>query len=365
MTDHECCLPSPILKRSWIQNSTWANVLPGNEIFTFNTNGIKLDVFFRYTESFDELEIAAIGGRGLVVDFVDQIARARSALHPSQDGDRLECCLPRALFAHTFLRLHFLMTSIESNSSACWVPLFCGACIAYGFVIPERKGQTGLEISFPILAALVGAGHAVEYHDAVVIKGYSSMVVPTKREGQIVQWHLVTSDNLDQRLTYSEGLARCANYASKDQVDLNCLQATRAILGWCIVAESLLGSGHATYESIEYSGAEDEHRPLRVTGGSFGFQRFISRHLELRLGPKDGKYHIQRSGPYQRVVTATRNTPIALYDTLERGAWLVPACDVILHMCHNRNRLEHFGDPSTSNHFPTTEPLKRSAATFF
>lgn len=65
--------------------------------------------------------------------------------------------------------------------------LFNDVVIASGFPVPERLGETGLKAPIEIMAALAGASHAVEYEGSVVLKGFSSLLVPIKRHGDSVQ----------------------------------------------------------------------------------------------------------------------------------------------------------------------------------
>src|SRR6201999_1855566 len=126
------------------------------------------------------------------------------------------------------------------------------------------------------------------------------------------------------------------------EVDLDCLQSTRAILGWCTAAVCILGSRAANYEIIDYSGATEMTRSVNLAGGALGIQQFGLAQLDFKLGPKDGKFHFQRRGPYQRIIQLAGRTPVLLYDTADKRGWLVAASDVILHMCHHRHALEPF-----------------------
>ncbi|OCL10163.1 hypothetical protein AOQ84DRAFT_402495 [Glonium stellatum] len=211
------------------------------------------------------------------------------------------------------------------------------------------------------MAGIAGVQHAVEYEGGIVMKGFSSMFVPIKRNGDFVQWHLIASPDYETRLSYRDVLDRCPNRASIKQVDLNCLHTTRAIVGWCREASSLLGSDMANYENIDYSGARDADAPLKFAGGTLGFQQFGIGQFDFTLGPKDGKCHFQRSGPYERIISAAEKAPIVLYDTAEKRSWLEPTSNVILHVAHHRNSLEPFEVDDKRIKFPVTRPTGPSA----
>ncbi len=261
------------------------------------------------------------------------------------------------------LCLDFETERILPDDTSCWLPLFSGACIAYGFPVPQRQDEVGLEIPLHILAALVGAGHAVEYDGGVVIKGFSNMIIPMKKTSDTIQWHLITAATEAQRLSYREGLGRCGQRAMLNQVDLDSLRNTRAILGWCTAAESALGSQEAQYAITDYSRAIRAETALSFTGGTLGMQQFAVGQLDFSLGAKDGKCHFQRTGPYSRIIRAAEKTPVVLYDTSpsDRRGWLVTAAEVILHMLHHRNQREPFEVDGRLVNLPGVEPDRTSA----
>ncbi|KAF1950615.1 hypothetical protein CC80DRAFT_482470 [Byssothecium circinans] len=279
----------------------------------------------------------------LLVDLAQQVGWLGSALSISPFGDQLACAKPSfKLSGARNWTVQFEHEDLHPSENPCWLPLFSGAVIASGFPIPERANEMGLEISLELLTAMAGVCHAVEYDGGIVMKGYSHMFVPVRQSGDRLQWHATTSQDSDTRLTYSAGLSQCGPRALSDEVTLEDIRRLRPIVGWCSIAVSNLGSSTANYENIDYSGATDAESSLRCAGGSLGFQQFGAAQLNFRFGVKDGKCHFQRTGPFQRIVSAAENTMVALYDTGEQRAWLVPASNVLLHMVQHRHYLEPF-----------------------
>jgi hypothetical protein len=286
-----------------------------------------------------------LGTVEMLVEFTQQIAWIGAVLSPSPYNEKLAYCkavIQSGRSRSPYFAISFQSESLHPTEDPCWLPLFCGASIARDFPIPERQDEIGLEIPLEIMAGIAGVRHAVEYEGGVIMKGFSSMFVPIKRNGNRVQWHLISSPDCETRLSYRDVLDRCQDRASLKEVDLECLRTTRAIVGWCSVASSLLGSDTANYENIDYSGADDADTPLKFAGGTLGFQQFGIAQFDFTLGPKDGKCHFQRTGPYKRIISAAEKTPVVLYDTAEKRAWLVPASEVMLHVAHHRNWLEPF-----------------------
>ncbi|KAF2627659.1 hypothetical protein BU25DRAFT_57452 [Macroventuria anomochaeta] len=168
----------------------------------------------------------------------------------------------------------------------------------------------GLEISLDLLVEIGGVRHAVKYDGGLVMKGFSHMFVPVRKVGDRVQWHAISSKDHGSQLTYEEALRQCATRAPLKEIGLDDLQHTRAILGWCLVATSRLGSNLADYANIGYSRSEEASAGLRFAGGQLGFQQFGMAALDFSLGAKDGKSHFQRVGTYDRVVSAAEKTSV-------------------------------------------------------
>lgn len=278
-----------------------------------------------------------------LVELAQQLAWSGCAFRASPYGDQ------PAYFKPLFLKkgprafkIIFKHSPIHFTETACWLQLFCGAVIVAGFPVPDRAEEIGLEISLELLAWLSGVRHAVEYEGGVVVKGFSHLFVPIQKSADRVQWHAIMSQNPDKRMSIHDGLSRCTSRATLQEVSLREIATLRAIVGWCSVAETNLGSDSANYENIDYSKTVDAESGVQCSGGTLGFQQFGVASIEFRNGCKDWKCYFQRKGTFQKIVRIAENTPIALYDTGEERAWLVPASEVMLHIIQHRYQLGHF-----------------------
>lgn len=280
----------------------------------------------------------------LLVEVGQQLAWIGSALSSSPFHHQMAYAVPQ--FQVTEVRptvnITFEHRPLLDTEILCWLPLFHEAVIVPGFPIPGRAEEVGLEIPLEILVGIAGVSHAVEYKGGVVMKGFSHMLVPIRKKHDRIQWHLVSGLDPKRRLSYSDGLSLWSHRASLDEVSLEDLPKSRAFIGWCSVADSRLGSGTATYENIDYLGAADAGSRVRCSGASLGFQQFGMAALDFRFGVKDGKCHFQRTGSYENIVSIAEKTPVALYDTGEHRAWLVPASGVMLHIIQHRHALKPF-----------------------
>ncbi|KAI0539656.1 hypothetical protein GGR58DRAFT_512195 [Xylaria digitata] len=301
------------------------------------------------------LSVLIRGTKSTIIDIAQQISWMSATLSLSPFRQKVAYCNTNLVRDTSYTGLRFKVerefAQLQSIEDPCWLPLFSNAVLAWGFPIPERLGETGLEISIDLMAAIAGVRHAVEYDGGVVMKGFSSMLVPLKRdrETDTVQWHLVSSHDEETRLSYQEGIAiaPCSDRALLAEVDLQSLRTTRAILGWCNAAETVLGREDLNYENIDYSTAQEVMRPLMIQNAGLGFQQFGAGQIEFTLGPKDGTCHFQRQGPYRIIVDAADKTPVVLFDTGERRGWLVPASGVLLHIAQHRCWLDSYTSTST------------------
>lgn len=283
----------------------------------------------------------------MIIELAQQLCWIGSAVNTSPFGEQLAYARP-LLQERSFqtscsrFEISFTHQPLQATETACWLPLFCGATIACGFPIPDRGDEVGLEIPLELLAGISGVCRAVEYEGGVVMKGFSHMFVPVRKEQDRVQWHVIASLDPEIRLSYRDALSRCENRALLGELSLGDLSQSRAFVGWCSLATSRLGSELTNFENIDYSGAVNADSAVRCAGGSLGFQQFGMASLDFKLGAKDGKCHFQRSGPYQRIVSAAERTSVVLYDNGEQRAWLVPASGVMLHVAQHRHWLEPF-----------------------
>lgn len=307
--------------------------------------------------------IIAGGDKDSVIELAQQLAWLGSALSTSPFGERMAYSRStlRSTVCESAFVIGFQHEPLHATEMPCWLPLFSGAVIASGFPIPKRADEMGLEIPLELLAEIGGVQHAVEFQGGVVMKGFSHMFVPIRKSGDRVQWHAVSSTDPDTLLTYQDGLSRCSSRALSDEVSLDDIKNCRAIVGWCSVAQSRLGSDQASYENIHYSTATDSESSMKCAGGSVGFQQFGTAALDFKFGLKESKCHFKRDGPFRKIVSWADKTPIVLYDTAERRGWLVSASDVMLHIAQSRHRLEPFEADGKHVKLDTNVPVNSSA----
>ena len=289
------------------------------------TSVITVDFMGSKEAATDVLQLFVWFGAAFQVSPSDQPQYSHSNLHTLENKDPSNYLLLTADYEKSPVR-------VES----CWFALFNNPVIAQGFPVPERSNsERGLELPIELMATLGGGRHAVDFDGGLVIKGHSLAFVPVKQYADTIQWHMVSSSD-GTRLRYSD---LKMHRALQNEVDYESIRTKRAILGWSRVAQTFLGTPGLNYEDIDWSEAKEAGRSTRLSGGGLGFQSNIIGQLNFALGAKDGRLLLSHNGPLEKIIDLAEKTPVALYDHLDRRAWLVPALEVILHVIHTRASL--------------------------
>ena len=122
------------------------------------------------------------------------------------------------------------------SEGQCWHSLFRNPIIVRGFPIVERDPHLpGLEIPLHIMAGLVQATRAYAFDETMILKGFSSMLVPTEQSIGMTLWHHFFHKDGSRIMYLERGLStlRVSNFSK--------LQASRHIVGWCTRARNCAG----------------------------------------------------------------------------------------------------------------------------
>jgi hypothetical protein len=238
-------------------------------------------------------------------------------------------------FALSILELEI----IPEHERFCWHPLFKGFIIAHGFRVPPRHNEIGIELPFNFMVKLANITDASSHHDGLFLRGFSSLLFPTKYVSDpasntvSIQWHLLISKD-DGAPMLGSGL-REYNGEWVNISNLETLQKARCFLGWCRDCEIQLGTANSGYSSVTFSGlAKDRGRVLEfksITLGSSGVG-FATAEAELSFPLPRSVVRSTIYDNYNDILNAAKRLMVLLYDTQDRRAWLVPAISVILHM---------------------------------
>jgi hypothetical protein len=197
--------------------------------------------------------IEALGVPDFVAEVGEQVAWLGAALQTSPFPAGVAYCIPfiekRTLDSDILedesiqpLRCYikFKFEKCESadadRSGQCWHDMFKGPVIVRGFPIPQRsKSHTGLEIPLNMMAALARTRYVNIFDSKVYIKGFSTMLVPTKKCNDVIIWHLLHTKRSDDRISYLNCSLEHADVKMAE------LELNRHVIGWCSEAVAIAG----------------------------------------------------------------------------------------------------------------------------
>lgn len=212
---------------------------------------------------------AEVGGvAATVAEIGEQLAWLGAAFRERSEKDGLVYCTPSISLLpddssssqldsqhsqDAVFKIQFYAEMVEGNrnmNGQCWQSLFKSPIIVNGYPIPRRhEWKVGLEASLDIMAGLAGTDQIHAFGDRFYIKGYSTMLVPTRRCGDIQYWHLI-------HRTDGGRLSHIANDTAEDEErfvgSLNDLEHSRHILGWCTKADPFPGMSSCTVYLLYY-----------------------------------------------------------------------------------------------------------------
>ncbi|KAI0198495.1 hypothetical protein F4808DRAFT_472788 [Astrocystis sublimbata] len=94
--------------------------------------------------------------------------------------------------------------STPSPPRSCWANLFGDRPVVSGYPIPRRAvRQTGAEMPLGLMAQSVGERTVGVWKGQPLIKGFSSALVPTEYDRDVVSWHYVFNEH-GGRLSYTD-----------------------------------------------------------------------------------------------------------------------------------------------------------------
>ena len=237
----------------------------------------------------------------------------------------------------------------SNSTDNCWNPLFRNAVIAYGFLLPERNSQSGLDVSHEVMTALAGIETTVELRSAgTILVGSKFIIYPTKVGPGFIQWHLVSRDP-GQDLTEVIDDYRIPGLKLPSR-----FRSMKAFLGFCRFAEVVVGTAVLNGIEIRPSSAGEEKWSLSIKDNAFtaslnlsvaaaghaniggGFSTTAQFTRGLRTTEDDNF-----GGIKGRLKTAKKSAVI-VYDVGCRIGWLVPELSVAIWLTHGfiRKRLE-------------------------
>lgn len=144
-----------------------------------------------------------------------------------ENAPRLELEMPPEIFCKIGFRL-CQEDNLETSNGQCWHNMFRNPVVVKGYPIPRRDMlESGLEIPLNMMAGLAQTRCINTFNGKIFIKGFSTMLIPTKYSEDLFIWHLLYNEN-GNRISYLDNTIPHA-----ENINLSNLEKSRHVLGWC------------------------------------------------------------------------------------------------------------------------------------
>jgi len=209
----------------------------------------------RYRKSFTS--VVAKGTKDSLAEVGEQLSWLGAACRQSSHQEMISYCTPVCVPVEVpgvssipCFRVRFEETDLAQSDSGtkpngtCWHSLFRNPVIVRGYpILARHPEETGLESPLNMMASLANVIYATEFEGEVLIKGISSILVPTQRIQNSILWHFMyKEDGTYMPYPSAREHGRCSNFDGSDAVDLSCLGSSRHFVGW--TSSSVLRAGN-------------------------------------------------------------------------------------------------------------------------
>ncbi|KAF5633833.1 nucleoside phosphorylase [Fusarium tjaetaba] len=289
--------------------------------------------------------IAEVNGMAATVaEIGEQLAWLGAAFRERPDENGLICCTPDIIVipedlpsfqsnsqpAHGVdFRIYFDVETVEGNHNTngqCWQSLFKSPTLVRGYPIPRRKEwNVGLEASLDIMAGLAQTHQIHTFGDRFYIKGYCTMLVPTRRCSDIQYWHLIHRTDGGRLSHFPDDMTEERYTGSMKD-----LEHFRHILGWCSAAESLLGLFNSSRTQVACSMLPKCEKGAALAGEAYKRERPIPRISNYFPVSEDTAPSIG-SVDYDYRLRLLEAQFFLLWDEKEKRGWLINGATALLH----------------------------------
>ncbi|KAH6884388.1 hypothetical protein B0T10DRAFT_550846 [Thelonectria olida] len=216
----------------------------------------------------------------------------------------------------------------------CWKDLFRNPVVVHGFPVRRRSGEEqGLEIDLGTLARLVQTRRVAIFGDRVLLKGFSTMLIPTQYAEGIVFWHVIFNED-GNRLSFADDRVSkvAGDFDLRKLLNIRNIETSRHIVGWCASVKSNAGSREAAYDIEEDMSLRQPFSEVGADRYAISIGKLISFGVSGVLGRKDKPVRNGSEPDFFRRLEAMDDRYVVFYDVQERRAWLVHALSALLHL---------------------------------
>ncbi|KAL4903897.1 hypothetical protein BDW74DRAFT_185952 [Aspergillus multicolor] len=284
-----------------------------------------------------ETYIGVYGTAALIAEVGEQVAWISSALRSAQNKNmpmshkpfvRLITLKPIPRGWLDSLRYEFEIGTEQHEmgpiAGSCWQGLVVCPAVVEGFPIQRRPANCppGLEMPIGIMASLLGTRKVHWFDNRAVLKGFSTLLIPTRVINDITSWHLIHCCE-DERISYLQSLAFPRLVTPK-----NCLETARHVLGWCSEVKFYAGSQDANYKVNDSRLARRSGLKI-LKDVSLSSDYSITGGSACSLGRKDVR--LRRNG-YVNKMKWISGKYTMLWDTSDERGWLLNGASSLLHL---------------------------------
>ncbi len=311
------------------------------------TDGTRLETFIED----GRLQIKTAGAISSLAEIGQQLAWLGAALQrPPRSGEQSKCAAAACLAdirptlttsatstdisASATCRISFRIMSMgeigREEPGSCWYNLFDAPVVVDGYPVPRRpRGYLGLEMPLDMAASLAHAPRVVNFGGILCVKGFSTLLYPTKFEDGIVVWHLIRNED-GRRISYSDH--RVHTRSARLQLRYADLTHARRIVGWCEKVAHYTGMPHASLD-IHPSGLPCPGSGWALEKVTISAGQYIVGGGTFSLAKKDKALSITRGNlDYVSRIEWINGKSVVLHDVDDRIAWLVDGTSALLHL---------------------------------
>lgn len=133
------------------------------------------------------------------------------------------------------------VSKMTPNPGNCWTHLFCNPILVKGYPIPRRPEiGKGLEMSLQMMAQLACARKTTNISGTFVLKGFSTIVIPTRRYQDMIYWHVVFNED-GSHLSYSDARVKEVLWCYPTELSVTDLENSRHVVGWSTNVRNFTG----------------------------------------------------------------------------------------------------------------------------
>lgn len=279
-----------------------------------------------------------------IIEVVEQLAWLGAALRSSPIESGVVYCRPvvdcswavqdegeatRRVEYHC--KIDYTLRMGEDNpihlNGQCWHHLFRNPVVVEGYPIarrPKSTTDTGLEIPLNMMAGLAQAHRLSTFNSRTVLKGWSTMLVPTEQHDGLVFWHLMHHPE-GKRMSFDT-----CNTFPPTNVCLPALEKARHVLGWCAEMQFFGGAADASC-NVRRSRLPETSEDCMLDKAYLSSGHMISGGHPFSIGRKDIPLHISRHS-YIRKLRWIAQKFVILWDEGDKRGWLVNGTSALLHL---------------------------------